>query len=68
MVSVCSIKSWVFGSNVRLETSDIGNAVHLVPGLIAGVVDVTNFVQELHTHDPFVDCEFDLPGEVVEMP
>ncbi len=66
MVSLRRIKNR--RSNVRLETRDVRNAVHLMPGLVAGIVDVANLVQELHAHDPLVDCELDLSGEVVEMP
>jgi len=56
------------GSNVRLETRDVGNSVHLMSGLVAGVVHVANVIQELHAHDPLVNCKLDLPGKVVEMP
>lgn len=52
---------------IRFQASNVRNAVHLVPGLVAGVVHVAHFVQELHSDHPLVDRELDLPGEVMEM-
>jgi len=67
MVSTCGVKS-EYGSNVRFKTGNVGNAMHLVPGLVASVVNMANFVEKLHSHNPLVDGELDLPGKVVEMP